>query len=51
MIDAFNTQDIERRFDISRRPFFSGMGHQMQTQFAATGKDAGKFFRRMAALG
>ena len=48
MVDAFDSQVVERRADVGWRTFLARVGHQVQAQLAATGKHARKFLGRVA---
>ena len=51
MVDALGAQNVQRVAHIIRRPFLPGMCHAVQAQPGGPREHAGKFFRRMAALG
>ena len=50
VVDALDLEHIQGAPDVGRRPLFACMGHQVQTQFTASGKDACKFLWRMPQL-
>ena len=50
MVDAFDLQHVERGPDIGWRPFLTGMGDQVETEFAAAGEHPGEFFGRITDL-
>ena len=48
VVDALDTQHIQRLPDVFGRAFLAGVGHQTKAQFAAAREHAGELFRRMA---
>ena len=48
MVDPLDLEHFERFLHVGRRPFFTGMGDDVETELARTRKNAGKLCRRIA---